>query len=255
MSKRIKNINTQLISSFVLLVITGALLIVCAFTFTFAWFAKNEEVTATGMQISVPDRRIVLADTIEVTRTLGQYVTTQTYRCEGEDNFYYLYEDGAFSLDEQGARVPFHIPDLLPGELVDVTFGYRCTDSLIDVAISASLTDISSDTFAEADDPDVWHSVLGVYKFSVKQGEEFVKDDWIVNYALGVEESIPEQIDIFTDIAWSKVSDLEEENYVWTTFRFEFDLEQYSVLKTTTNMLSEKSFWIGKLQIEVTGDE
>ena len=82
-----------------------------------------------------------------------------------------------------------------------------------------------------------------------------MKDDWIVNYALGVEESIPEQIDIFTDIAWSKVSDLEEENYVWTTFRFEFDLEQYSVLKTTTNMLSEKSFWIGKLQIEVTGDE
>ena len=251
-----KRLNPQLISSFVILVVTGILLIACAFTFTFtfAWFSHNKEVSARGMQVSVADKRIELADTITVTRTLGQQVTTQTYRCEG-DNDYYLYENGAFLTDEQGNRMPFHIPELLPGELVDVTFGYRCTDSLIGACISASLTEISSDTFAEIDHPDVLHSVLGVYRLSVKQGEEFSQGDWLVEYASGVAEIVPEKLPVFTDVVWSKVSDVEEENFVWTTFRFEFDLEQYGVLKTTTNLLSEKSFWIGALRIEVTDDE
>ena len=254
MLKRLK-INPQLISSFVLMVIIGALLITCAFTFTFAWFAHNKTVDANGMQISTKDRRIILADTLEVTRTLGDHVTTQTYRSENGDGYYYLYENGAFLTDEQGDRIPFHISELLPGELVDVTFGYRCTDSLIGSTISASLTDVSSDTFAEFDNPDVLHSVLGVYRFSVKQGDEFPTGDWIVSYTGGEADPIPEKIPVFTDEVWSKVSDVEEENYVWTTFRFEFDLDQYTVLKTTTNLLSEKSFWIGALQIEVTDDE
>lgn len=255
MPKLFRTLNSKLLSSFVLLVITGALLITCTFTFALAWFSSNRSTSANQLKINVADRRITLSDTIEVTRTLAQSITTQIFRCEGEDNYYYLYENDAFVTDEQGNRIPFCIPNLLPGELVDVSFGYRCTDALIGSAISATLTDIFSDTFAEIDHPEIQHSVLGVYKLSVKEGDDYSEGKWIVDYVSGTADPIPEELTLFSDVTWNKISDVEEENFVWTSFRFKFDLEQYYDLKTTTNLLSEKSFWIGELRIEVTGNE
>lgn len=253
MPKLFPKISPQIISSFVLLVITGALLLTC--TFTLAWFSTNRSVSATGMHITVADKRITLDDTIVVTRTLSTNVTTKTYRCIGEDSYYYLYEDNDFALDEQGNRIPLLIPNLLPGEFVDVTFAYTCTDSLIGTSISAYLSDISSDTFAEIDHPDVLHSVLGVYKFSVKHGANYSDGVWVVNYSSGIAEPTPKTLPVFTDVAWNKVSDTPENNYVYVTFRFKFDLSQYDTLKTATNLLSEKKFSIGELRIEVTENE
>lgn len=248
-----KKINPKLISSAVLLIITGALLLTC--TFTFAWFADNHRVQASGMQISANDKRITISDMIEVTRTLGGKVTVQTYRCEEHEDYYYLYENDSFTTDENGDRIPFSISDLLPGEIVEVTFSYTCSDNLIGSPISAKLTSISSDSFPEIDHPDVSHYVLGVYKFSSKQGGEYPAGTWMVNYVSGQTEAIPESLPVFTDTIWNKVSDVPQDNYVTASFRFEFDLEQYTTLKTTTNLLSEKRFSIGELRIEVAEHE
>ena len=241
-----KSINPKLISSLVMMIIIAALLVAT----TFAWFSNNTTVGAGGMSVTVTDKRVTLGDTITVTRTLSSS-TVYVYKCEGEDPYYYLYSDGAFETDEDGNRIPFSISELLPGETVDVTFSYTCTDSLIGSPIKASLSSIESDTFTEVDNADADHSVLGVYKYSVMQNGAFGEDSWVVEYTPGVDDVVPSSLPLFEGAIWQKVSDTPADNYVEITFRFDFDLEQYYTLKTATNQLSEKSFSINELRIEV----
>ena len=244
----IKKINSKLITPIIMMVITGALLIAS----TLAWFSHNTQSGVTGLKVSVTDERITLGDTLTVTRALSTRVTTQIYKCEGSDNYYYLFEDGAYATDGDGNKIPFYISGLLPGETVDVSFTYTCTDSLIGRGISARLTDISSDTFTEIDYPDIKHSVLGVYKYSAMEDGTFGEETWLVDYVSGTADDIPESVMLFENSVWSKVSETPEDNYVSASFRFDFDLEQYYTLRTATNQLSEKSFVIGELRIEVT---
>lgn len=244
----IRKINKKLISPIIMMIIIGALLVAS----TLAWLSHNTAAGVTGMKVSVTDERITLGDTLTVTRSLSARVTTQIYKCEGDDNYYYLFEDGAFATDGEGNRIPFYISGLLPGETVDVTFTYTCTDSLIGKGISARLTDISSDTFTEIDHPDVEHSVLGVYKYAAMKDGVFGEGEWLVDYVSGTADDIPGSVSLFENSVWAKVSETPEDNYVSASFRFDFDLEQYYTLRTATNQLSEKSFVIGELRIEVT---
>ena len=245
MSKTLK-FNTKLLSSLFMMIIIAALLIAS----TFAWFSQNESTSVGGLAITVSDKRVKLADSIKVTRTLSRS-TEFEYRRDGNDLYYYLYEDGGFALDEEGNKIPFSISGLLPGETVDVTFSYTCTDSLIGENIKASLCGIEADTFVEIDHPDTDHSVLGVYKYSSSAGGVLGEPTWIVEYVSGIDDEAPSTLTVFDGAEWSKVSEVAEENYVNVTFRFEFDLEQYYTLKTSTNQLSEKSFIIRELRIEV----
>ena len=245
MSKTLK-FNTKLLSSLFMMIIIAALLIAS----TFAWFSHNKTASAGGLAITVSDKRVKLADSIKVTRTLSRS-TEFEYRRDGNDLYYYLYENGDFALDEEGNKIPFSISGLLPGETVDVTFSYTCTDSLIGENIKASLCGIESDAFVEIDHPDIDHSVLGVYKYASGIGDEMSEASWIVDYVSGTDDVVPDEITVFSGAAWSKLSEVAEENYVDVTFRFDFDLEQYYTLKTSTNQLSEKSFIIRELRIEV----
>ena len=246
MARTSKTAIPRAISSAVMMVIIAALLIAT----TFAWFSHNESASAGGMAVTVSDKRVKLADSIKVTRTLSRS-TEFEYRREGNDVYYHLYEDGDFALDDEGNKIPFAISGLLPGETVDVTFSYTCTDSLIGESIKASLCGIESDTFVEIDHPDADHSVLGVYKYSSGFGDELGESGWIVDYVSGEDDPVTDSVSVFDGAVWSKVSDVADENYVSVTFRFDFDLEQYYTLKTSTNQLSEKSFIIRELRIEV----
>ena len=246
MAEKSKSAIPRAISSAVMMVIIAALLIAS----TFAWFSHNEKATAGGMAVTVSDKRVKLADTITVTRTLSRS-TEYEYRRDTNDTYYYLYENGDFALDSEGNRIPFSISGLLPGETVTVTFSYTCTDSLIGEGISARLCGIEADTFVELDHPDTDHSVLGVYKYSSAIGNTLGESDWIVDYVSGEADDTPSTINVFEGAVWSKVSEVPEENYLTATFRFDFDLEQYYTLKTSTNQLSEKSFIIRELRIEV----
>ena len=247
-----KKINTKLISPLIMMCVIAALLIFSAFTF--AWFSESRHAVASGFSINVTDKRITLSDTITVTRTLSSRQTTETFM-RGEGAVYYLYENGEFVLDEDGEMIPFSVAGLLPGETVDVTFSYTCTDSLIGSGIRASLSQITADAFNELEHPDVAHSVLGVYKYSVMTDGAFGEEAWMVEYASGVDDDMPDYIPLFENNVWEKVSETPSENYTSVTFRFDFDLAQYSTLKTATNQLSEKSFSIGELRIEVANEE
>lgn len=244
---KIIKFNAKLISSLVMMIIIAALLVAA----TFAWFSHNERVHASGMAVRVDDTRITLSDTLTVTRTLSSTVTVQTYKCEGEEPYYFLFEDGAYATDEDGEKIPFSISGLLPGETVDVTFSYTCDDGLIGKSIGAELSGITAATFTEIDHPDVEHSVLGVYKYSVDTDGSFGEEHWLVDYVSGTSDPAPETIPLFIGEVWEKVSETPEDNYKTVTFRFDFDLEQYYTLRTLTNQLSEKSFTIGELRIEV----
>ena len=234
------------LSSLVMMILIAALLIAT----TLAWFSNNESVTANGMTISIKDKRVKLADTIKVTRTLS-HSTEYEYRRDENGDYYYLYEDGDFALDEDGNRIPFAIAGLLPGEAVSVTFSYTCTDTLIGEKIKANLCGIEADSFVELDHPDTNHSVLGVYKYASCIGTELGEPEWVVEYTSGINDAAPSTVNVFEGAVWNKVSEVAEENYVDVTFRFDFDLEQYYTLKTSTNQLSEKTFTIGELRIEV----
>lgn len=256
MKKARARINPNLISSFVMLVITGTFLI----SISFAWFSENNRVKAGGMTISATDERVEFGQSVTVKRFIDDYVIEEReFRVPDDDpksSQYYLWDSvgGAFVL-EDGERIPITIEGLLPGETVDLTFSYICTDSLEGRSLGIYFDRIVADTFIEMDGASTSHSVLGVYKISADQGGTgFSAPEWVVTNVSGTEDTSPSRVDIIDSTIWS-ATDVEAKEYKTVTVRLEFDLEQYTKLLTATNQLSEKGFSIGALRIEVLDDD
>jgi hypothetical protein len=250
-----KQINPKLISSFIMLIVTGSLLVAVSF----AWFAQNKEVVASGMSVTALDERITIGNEIRVVRKIGdKSVGEYIYRCDNYDNFYYLWEDGSFSKDEDGNMIPIVLSSLLPGEIIELHFTYSCTDSLIGRRLNIYFDDISSDTFFEHNDDGsegAAHSVLCVYKCSFKKGtDEYSEGAWLVSSTPTLSDFAPKTFEI-TNLFWEKVSDTPEENLVEASVKISFDLDQYYRLQAATNQLSEKSFSIGALSIGVSAND
>ena len=255
--KKVKShIYPSLISSFVTLIITGALLI----SIGFAWFSDNEHVNTKGMTISATDGRVEFGPSVTIKRFIDDYAIEELeFRVSDDDPYssqYYLWDSvgGAFVL-ENGERVPIMITGLLPGETVDLTFSYICTDSLEGKSLAIYFDHITADMFTEMDSASTSHSVLGVYKISADQGGTgFSTPKWVVTSVSGTEDTNPTRVDIIESTAWS-AADVAAGVYKTVTVRLEFDLEQYTKLLTATNQLSEKGFSVGALRIEVLGND
>ena len=257
MKKIIARINPNLISSFVMLIITGTLLI----SISLAWFSKNDRVNATGMTISATDERVEFGSSVTVKRFIDDYVIEELeFRVpddEPDSSQYYLWDNtgGAFALDDVGEKIPISIAGLLPGETVDLTFSYICTDSLEGRSLAIYFDRIVADTFSEMDGASTSHSVLGVYKISADQGGTGFSDpEWVVTSVSGTEDTSPTRIDIIDSTTWS-TADVAAGAYKTVTVRLDFDLGQYTKLLTATNQLSEKGFSIGALRIEVLDND
>ena len=257
MKKVIAHINYSLISSFVMLIIIGALLI----SISLAWFSENDRVNATGMTISATDGRVEFGSSVTVKRFIDDYVIEELeFRVpddEPDSSQYYLWDStgGAFALDDVGEKIPISIAGLLPGETVDLTFSYICTDSLEGRSLAIYFDRIVADTFSEMDGASTSHSVLGVYKISANQDDvEFSAPEWVVTSVSGTEDTSPTRIDIIDSTTWS-TEDVAAGAYKTVTVRLDFDLEQYTKLLTATNQLSEKGFSIGALRIEVLDND
>lgn len=256
MKKVIAHINQNLISSFVMLIITGALLI----SISLAWFSENDRVNATGMTISATDERVEFGSSVTIKRFIDDYVIEDLeFRVpddEPDSSQYYLWDSvgGAFVLENE-ERIPISIAGLLPGETVDLTFSYICTDSLEGRSLAIYFDRIVADTFSEMDGASTSHSVLGVYKISADQGGTGFSDpEWVVTSVSGTEDTSPTRIDIIDSTTWS-TADVAAGAYKTVTVRLGFDLEQYTKLLTATNQLSEKGFSIGALRIEVLDND
>lgn len=257
MKKVIAHINLNLISSFVMLIITGALLL----SISLAWFSENDRVNATGMTISATDERVEFGSSVTVKRFIDDCVIEELeFRVpddEPDGSQYYLWDSvgGAFALDDVGEKIPISIAGLLPGETVDLTFSYICTDSLEGRSLAIYFDRIVADTFSEMDGASTSHSVLGVYKISADQGDTGFSDpEWVVTSVSGTEDTPPTRVDIIYNTTWS-AADVAAGAYKTVTVRLDFDLEQYTKLLTATNQLSEKEFSIGALRIEVLDND
>lgn len=256
MKKVIAHINPSLISSFVMLIIIGTLLI----SISIAWFADNERVDVTGMTISATDKRVEFGPSVTVKRFIDDYVIEELeFRVPDDDPYsfqYYLWDSvgNAFVLENE-ERIPITIVGLLPGETVDLTFSYICTDSLEGKSLAIYFDRIIADAFSEMDSASTSHSVLGVYKISANQDDMGFSDpEWVVTSVSGTEDTSPTRIDIIDSTTWS-TADVAAGAYKTVTVRLDFDLEQYTKLLTATNQLSEKGFSIGALRIEVLDND
>lgn len=256
MKKVIAHINPSLISSLVMLIIIGALLI----SITFAWFSENMRTNATGMTISATDERVEFGPSITVKRFIDDYVIEELeFRVSDDDphsSQYYLWDNvGSTFVVENGERVPITIAGLLPGETVDLTFSYICTDSLEGRSLAIYFDRIVADTFSEMDSASTSHSVLGVYKISADQGGTgFSTPEWVVTSVSGTEDTSPSRVDIIDNTTWS-AADVAAGVHKTVTVRLDFNLEQYTKLLTATNQLSEKVFSIGAIRIEVLAND
>jgi hypothetical protein len=258
MKKVITRINPSLISSLVMLIIIGTLLI--SISISFAWFSENKQAKATGMTISATDERVEFGPSVTIKRFIGDHVIEELeFRVPDDDphsSQYYLWDSvsNAFVL-ENGERIPITIAGLLPGETVDLTFSYICTDSLEGRSLAIYFDRIIADTFNEMDGASTSHSVLGVYKISENQDDAgFSTPEWVVTSVSGTEDTTPTRVDIIDSTTWS-TADVAAGIYKTVTVRLEFDLEQYTKLLTATNQLSEKGFSIGALRIEVLDND
>lgn len=256
MKKVITHINPHLISSFVMLIIIGTLLI----SITFAWFSENKRANATGMTISATDERVEFGPSVIVKRFIDDYVIEELeFRVPDDDphsSQYYLWDSvGRAFVLENGERVPITIAGLLPGETVDLTFSYICTDSLEGRSLAIYFDRIVADTFSEIDSASTSHSVLGVYKISADQGGTgFSTPEWMVTSVSGTKDTSPTRVDIIDNTTWS-AADVAAGVHKTVTVRLDFNLEQYTKLLTATNQLSEKFFSIGAIRIEVLAND
>ena len=252
MKKITAHINPNLISSLVMLIITGALLI----SITFAWFADNKRIDAKGMTISANDGRVDFGPSVTVKRFIDDCVIEELeFRVsddESDSSRYFLWDsEGDDFLLKNGERIPITMAGLLPGETVDLTFSYICNDSLEGRSLAIYFDRVIADTFIEMDDASTSHSVLVVYKISTDlDGEGFSTPEWVVTSVSGAEDTTPARIDIVDNTTWS-TADVAAGVYKSVTVRLDFDLEQYTNLLTATNQLSEKGFSIGAIRIEV----
>lgn len=246
--------RNKLIMPFVSLIVTGLMLVASSL----AWFSMVDRVDGGGMTVGVDNRFITFSDEITVVRGVaaeggGSYTQTVVYHKGEDEKKYYEYKDGVFVRDEEGNKIPFEIKGLFPGEYLDIKIAYKCSANLAGTKYRLYFTNIT-DSNGKFTVKDKELSILGIYRWNVldKDGAEPAEKHWFSEYTVTdnadgsqtVEEKNNGTVELKTEI-WPNV-----EEFVSSTIRLSVDLEQYAKLKgTTSNLLSEKQFSIGRLGI------
>lgn len=168
MKERIKSNLILSVSSFI---ITLSLLIITIF----AWYVKNDTASASGMMATTDhDSVIHLQDVVKAVRhDLTGNVITDTYQRTSSGLLYLVKRE---ETDNSGAQpvtttsnytindgIGFNINQMLPGEYVDITFGYYLTTGSDDRNYLVRLDNVRGQSFVVDDKT---HYSTGVFKYA-----------------------------------------------------------------------------------------
>ena len=232
--------NKKIVSSMFFAVAMFLVLIFASVVFfnTKAWFSSNKNTTSDGMQISATTDKMSFSDTLTAKAVMnGITVASGTYKKDTTAT------SGANYFDDAGN--PISYDSLYPGEYIEITVNFTCSDSLIGTGYKLSFSGLSgSDTFTYNE---IEYSVLGVYRVSVvtgtdENGKEIVEDKGFLS-----DYNNPGTINDKFEITTGTFS----EGGNTATFRLTIDLTQYKTLSgVATNTLSEKKVSIDRLVLE-----
>ena len=128
------NRKFKVISNFVMLSLTGLLLVMLSF----GWYVVNKTSYVNGGTGLTSENDSVTFDTTVIAEIhyLNHVVTTETYTRD-DDGSLYLIKRSTHDLEldtttetnyELSSHEPFFIRSLLPGEYIDITIGYSISD-------------------------------------------------------------------------------------------------------------------------------
>ena len=230
----------------------------------FGWYVSNKEVRATGLTAitSNEDTVDILDEVIAKRYCLNDDTITDTYKKIGKnlvlqkEEIYTASTGKTETITEFQQEEYFRVKEMLPGEYVDITLGYKMDKDNNDYKIH--LRDITGDTF-KVDGYN--HYVTGVFKYKSlslkdKAGNDvtdFTPDSdytWFSSYTINQHDSaVLEQV--LVEHTWKNTY---EELYF--TFSIIEDFSQYYKLiaqaeNSYGNLLSQKNFNIGEIFIYV----
>lgn len=251
---------------------------------SFAWFAKNRNVSAGGMKLSAVGS-LDFGDVVIVDRyytnshyTEGRISDTLVYRYNSADDVYELWDTdaGDFSVDENGDRIPFTLTQLIPGERINFSFSISRSSSQ-EAGYRLSFSGLDADTFTVHSGVDAGiYSIMGICHMLVRTGDRVIgpSDDYtdkgfLLDYAGTLpdgygtydETVYDEELGVDVNVTRSTLTGFTLLEGAWgdndsinVTVQLWVDLTNYNQLHgTTSNLLSEKILRIGYLQAEPVG--
>ena len=224
----------NLVINFAFLSVTVLLFVITLF----GWYISNREVSASGIGARTSDEKeIVLLDTVTAIRyNLSGDVITDTYSRVNEFDLYLTkrdsldHETGTHTIEthQVSDQIPFLIYELLPGEYVDITVGYKIKTGHNGSSYKISLNDISGGAFTV---DEITHYASGAFKYASvslkdKTGTDVVTYDdieysWFHSYSISATDVLPSKVTIL-EHTWQ---DSYEELYY--KFRIYEDFTQY----------------------------
>ncbi len=252
--------NIRLILNIITLLATCVLLVISAF----AWYITNKEVRATGITvISSDDDTVEILDTVTAKRyCLNDDTITDTYKkingnlvLQKEEK--YTASTGITETITEFEQIEyFRVKEMLPGEWVDITLGYKMDKD--NNRYKIHLRDITGDEFIV---DNYKHYVTGVFKYKSlslkdKAGNDlsdFTPDSdytWFSSYNINQNDTAALE-QVLVEHTWK--NSYEELYY---TFSITEDFTQYYRLiaqaeNSYGNLLSQLNFNIGNIYIYV----
>lgn len=252
--------NIRLILNIITLLTTGVLLVISAF----AWYITNKEVRATGITaVSASDDTVEILDTVIAKRfCLNEDTITDTYKKTNgnlvlqKEEIYTKATNTTEVITEFETIEYFRVKEMLPGEYVNITLGYK-----MDKDNNAYKIHLRNITGGEFTVDGYNHYVTGVFRYQSlslkdKAGNDvadFTPDEdytWFSGYK--IDENDSEALEqVILEHTWK--NSYEELYY---TFSITEDFSQYYKLISQAqnsygNLLSQKNFNIGEIFIYV----
>lgn len=237
---------------------------------TLSWFSENRKTGAAGMQVSARSDFLRFEDLITVEPAVGNSAFETLYFRRAQDGGYYQIVKvpaGETAADAAGARVPFSLTGLFPGETLLVTVRFRAYgEQAVPYSLSLSDFDDSAGRFTigegENNTPGTY-SVLGIFRAELVSlsAEQNAAPDYRVGAHSGsyfASFDTENGCSVKTADPFEIVSGTAapSDGVVSCSFRVSLDLgdaaagtQYYSLRGTVTNLLSKKRFSVGALSL------